>query len=83
MASHIDVVVFDEDELVGELGIAHQLSNLLQHSLSRFIQGMGLPGKHELHWALRIVHHGSEPLDVRKNKVSPLIGCKPSREPDG
>src|SRR5438270_12691255 len=83
MTADINVVVFDKYELVAELGVAHQLGNLLQHSLAGFVEGMSLPGKNELHRTIRIVHHRSQPLYVGEDQVGALIGGKPACESDG
>ena len=58
MATYIDVVVFDEDELVGELVVAHHLSDLLQDLLAGFVERVGFAGEDELHGALGVVNHG-------------------------
>src|SRR5947208_9708300 len=58
--SHIDVVVLYEDKLIREFRIAHQLGDLLQQSLARFVARMCFAGEHKLHGALGIIHHGSE-----------------------
>ena len=42
MAADVDVIVFDEDEFVGKLRVAHQLRNLLQDALARFVERMRL-----------------------------------------
>src|SRR5579872_595309 len=57
MPADIDVVVLDKDKFLAELGIAHQLRNLLQHALARLIERMRLTGKHELDGTVGIVHH--------------------------
>ena len=83
MAADVDVVVLNEDELVAERGIAHQLGDLLQNALARLIEGMGLAGKYELNRTIGIVDHGGEPLHVAKNQIRALVGCKPASETDG
>ena len=82
MAADVDVVVFDEDELVGELRIAHQFGNLLQHSLAGLIVRMSLAGKNKLHRAFGIVHHRRQTLDVRQNQISSLVCRKAAGKSD-
>src|SRR6202035_4610627 len=67
MTPDVDVVVFYKDEFVGKLWVAHQLSNLLEHPLARFVARVRLAGEHELNRALRVVHHGGQLLDVCQN----------------
>src|SRR5690348_7579209 len=83
MAADVDVVVFDENELVGELGIAHELRDLLKHTLAWFIQGMSFPGKHELYRLLRVVDHRSQKFDIADNEVGALISSEAAREANG
>src|ERR1035438_7637010 len=51
VTADVNVVILDEDEPVGENGIVHQLGDLLQDFLSRFVVGVGFAGKDELHRA--------------------------------
>ena len=83
MAADVDVVVLDEDELVGELGVAHHLGDLLQHTLAGLVVRVGLAGKEELHRTLGVVDHGGEPLDVGEQQVGALVGGKAAGEADG
>ncbi len=83
MTSHIDVIVLHKHKLVAELRIPHQFCNLLQHTLSGLVERMSLAGKHELHGAIRIIHHGSQALDVGQDQIRPLICGKTTRKSDG
>ena len=83
VAADVDVVVLDEDELVGEVGVAHHLGDLLQHALAGLVVRMGLAGKEELHGALGIVDHGGQPLDVGQQQVGALVGGEAAGEADG
>src|SRR5258706_12442527 len=56
-APYVDVVVFYKDEFVGELRIAHQFRDLLQHALPRLISRMRLSGEHKLDGTIGIVDH--------------------------
>ena len=64
MPSHIDVVVFDKDKLVGEARIAHQLRDLAQHVLAWPVVRMSLSGKHKLDRTFWIVHHRSQQFQM-------------------
>src|SRR6185369_4721648 len=83
VTSHIDVVVLDEYDFVGELWVPHQLSNLLQHAFAWFIARMCLSGKDKLHRILGIVHHRCQSFDVSENQVCALIGCEATGKTDG
>ena len=83
VAAYVDVVVLDEDELVGELAVAHHLGDLLEDLLARLVEGMGFAGEDELHWALGVVDHGRESLDVGKEEVGALVSGKAAGEADG
>ena len=75
--------IFHEDELVGELGVAHELGDLLEDLLAGLVEGMGFAGEDELHWALGVVDHGRESLDVGKEEVGALVSGKAAGEADG
>src|SRR6185437_771415 len=66
-AAYIDVVVFDEDEFVGELLIAHERGDLLQDALAGFVVGMRLAGKDKLHGTLGVIDHQGKFFDVPQN----------------
>src|ERR1700691_1875823 len=83
MASHVDVVVFDENELVRELWVAHHQRDFLQHPLAGIITGMRLTGEHELYGPLGIIDHGGEFLPVAQEQISALVGGEAARETDG
>ena len=83
MAAHVDVVIFDKNDFVGKLRIAHQLGNLLQHALTRLVERMRLPGKYKLHRTFRIVDQTRHFFDVGQNQVGALVGRKPARKTDG
>ena len=57
MAAYVDVIVLDEDEFVGELAVAHHLSDLLEDLLAGLVEGVGFAGEDELHGALGVVDH--------------------------
>ncbi len=82
MASHVDVVVLDENEFVGEPRIAHHFGNLLQHPLAGLVARMRLARKHELHRPCRVVDDLSEPLDIRQNQVRSFVRGETPREAD-
>ncbi len=83
MTSDIDVIVFDKDEFVGELLVAHQFRDLLQHSLARIVARVRLPGENKLHGAFRVVHHQGDFFDVGEDQIGSLVGGKAPRESDG
>src|SRR3984885_8154351 len=83
MAANVDVIVFDKDKFFGELWIAHQLRDLLQDALARFVQRMRLARKHELHRPFRIVDQGGQLFDVRQNQVGALISGESPRKTYG
>src|SRR5215471_1616236 len=76
------VIVFDEQDLAGKRGVAHQLSDLLQDSFARIIVGMGLAGKNELDRRLRIVDERVDHRNVLQNQIGALVSCKPASKPD-
>ncbi len=82
IAADVDVVIFDEDEAVAELAVAHQLRDLLQDSLAGFVERVGLAGEDELHRTLRVVHHRSELFDIGENQIRALVGGESPRESD-
>src|SRR5208282_4984757 len=82
-AANVDVVVLDEYKLFRELGVAHQLRNLLQDLLAGLVVRMGFSGKYKLHRTLGVVDHQRQPLNVRQNEVGALVGCEATRESDG
>ncbi len=51
MTAYVDVVVLDEDELVGELGVAHHLGDLLEDELAGLVERVGFAGEDELNGA--------------------------------
>src|SRR5258708_23772459 len=55
VAPDVDVIVLDEHEFVAELGIAHQLGNLLQNALAGLVEGLSLALKYEFHLPPRIM----------------------------
>src|SRR4029077_14334617 len=73
VAPDVDVVVLDENELVGETRAAHQLRDLLQHALARLIVRMRLPREYKLYRALGIVHHRRQVFYVRQNEIGSLV----------
>src|SRR6185437_661389 len=83
VASDVDVVVLDEDELGGELGVSHAFGDLLEHALAGFVVRVGLAGEEELHGTLGVVDHSGEALHVREEQVGALVGGEASREADG
>src|SRR5208337_2292554 len=83
MATNVDVVIFDEDEFVGKFRIAHQLGNLLQNALARFVERVCLAGKHELHRAFRVIDHAGDFFDVGQNQIGALVGGKAAGKTDG
>ena len=83
VAADVDVVVLDEDELVGEVGVAHHLGDLLEDALAGLVMRMGLAGEEELHRALGVVDHGGEALDVVEQQVGALVGGEAAGEADG
>ena len=82
VTADVDVVVFDEHELVGETARAHHFGDLLQHAFAGLVARMGFAGKDELHRAFRIVDHRGEPLEILQNQIGALIGGKTAREAD-
>ena len=82
VASDINVVVFDKYKFVGELFVAHQLRDLLQHSLARIVARVRLSGEHKLHRPLRIVHHQGDFFDVGQDQVSALVSSEAPCESD-
>ena len=82
VAAYVDVVVLDEDELVGELAVAHHLGDLLQDLFAGLVEGMGFAGEDELHWALGVVDHGGETLDVGEEEVGAFVGGEATGEAD-
>ena len=82
VAAHVDVVIFDEDEAIPELAVAHQLRDLLQNSFAGLVERMGFAGEDELHGTLRIVHHGGELLDIGEDQVGALVRGESPRKSD-
>ena len=82
MTSYVDVVIFDEHELIGKLAVMHQLGNLLQHPLARLVAGMRLAGEYELYGSLGIIDHGRQIFDVCQKQVRPLVSGKATRKSD-
>src|ERR1700683_4922868 len=80
VAPDVDVVILDEDKFVGELRIAHQVGDLLQHFLAGFVQRVRLAGKNKLHRTFWIVDHRSQPLNVFKDQIGTLISGKAPRK---
>src|SRR5712664_544178 len=83
MAANIDVIVLDENKLVAELPVAHQLRDLLKDAFSGLVMRMRLAGKHKLHRAFRVVHHGRQSFEIAQNQISPLVSRKAAREANG
>src|ERR1700691_3881012 len=83
MTPHVDVIVLDENELIGELPIAHQFSDLLQNSFARLVVRMRFAGKDELHWPLGVVHHRGQVLDIGENQVCSLVSGEAAGKSDG
>src|SRR5207244_2351204 len=55
MAADVDVIVLNEDELGGELGVAHALGDLLKDTLAGLVVWMGFAGEEELHGTLGVI----------------------------
>src|SRR5882762_4402949 len=83
MPADVDVIVFDEDEFVSKLWVAHQLRNLLQDALARFVERMRLSGKHELHRTFRVIDHARYLFDVGQKKIGAFVGSKAARKTNG
>ncbi len=83
VAADVDVVVLDEEELVGKVGVAHHFGDLLQDTLSGFVVRMGLAGEEELHGALGVVDHGGKALHVLEQQIGALVGGESAGEADG
>ena len=65
--AHVNVVIFYKYELVRKFQVTHQLGDLLQHTLARFVAWMCLARENELHRALGVIHHGGQFFNVRQN----------------
>ena len=83
MTANVDVVVFDEDKFFRKLPIAHQLSDLLQHPFTRFVEGMRLSGENKLHRPFRIIDHARNFFNVPQNQIGALVSGKTPREANG
>jgi len=60
MPADVDVVVFDEDELIEELVCRASIGNLLENLLAGLIARVRLAGEDKLDRAAGIVHHGCQ-----------------------
>src|SRR3954469_20791380 len=83
MSPHVNVIVFDENKLLAELGIPHHLGYLLQDSLAGRVPRVGFARIDKLYGAFCIVDHRGEPFEVSKDEVGSLVSCEPAREADG
>ena len=82
MTTDVDVVVFDEDELVGKLRVTHHLCDLLQHPLARVVARMCFAGEDELHRTLRVVDHGRKHFNISQNQISSFVCGKAAGKSD-
>src|SRR3954447_23091333 len=83
MSPYVNVIVFDENKLLAELGIPHHLGYLLQDSLAGLVPRVGFARVDKLHRTLCIVDHRGEPFEVSKDQVGSLVSCEPAREAHG
>src|SRR5262249_15302202 len=83
VASDVDVIVLDENHFVREARIPHQLRDLLEDSLARFVLRVRLSSEYELDRPFRIIDHGCQLFDISQNEIRSLVRCEPACEPDG
>ena len=83
LARHLHVVVFQEDHVFPEVGIARELHDLADVALARLVLGMGLAGDDDLHRHVLVQQNALEPLDVAEQQRGALVGGEAAREPDG
>ena len=83
LAGHLHVVVFEEDDVLPEVGIAGILDDLADQRLAGRILGMGFAGDNDLHGPLRIAEDLLQPLDVAKDQGGALVGGEAAGESDG
>src|ERR1022692_609558 len=82
-ARDFHIVVFHEDYVLPEFGIARELDHLADVGLARLIFGMRLAGDYDLHRHVGIQQDALEALDVAEEQGGALIGGKAAGEADG
>src|SRR6185437_363207 len=83
MASHVDVVILNENEFAREARIAPQFGDLLQHSLAGLVARMRFAREHELDGTRRILDDRSKPLDICQDQIRSFVSDETPRESDG
>src|ERR1017187_9729286 len=82
-AGDLHVVVFHEDDVLPEIGIARELHHLADVGLARLIFGMGLASDHDLHRHIGVQQDALQALDVAEEQGGALVGGKAACEADG
>src|ERR1019366_1205333 len=73
-AGDLHVVVFHEDDVLPEIGIARKLHHLAYVGFARLIFGMGFAGDHDLHRHIGIQQDFLQALDVAEEQGGALVG---------
>ncbi len=82
-ARDFHVVVFDEDDVLPEVGIARELHDLADEGFARLIFRMRLAGDDDLHRALAIAENFLQALHIAEQQRGAFIGGEAAREADG
>ena len=83
MASHVDVVVLDENHARAQVRKQASLIDRAQKLLARLVVRVRLAGKDELHRTLGIEQEAAQAIHVGEQQIPPLVGGKPARKTDG
>src|SRR5579859_4543702 len=80
VASHVDIIVLQEDNFSSQLVAARGPINLLNQRLARFVGGMCLAREDNLDWTRRIVQQAAQAVDVAEEQSCAFIGGKAACE---
>src|SRR5688500_14623992 len=75
IAGHIDIILFQEDNLSLEARMVSRPVDLLYKLLARLVLRVRLPRENDLHRALRIVDDSAQSVGVGKEQGGPLVSC--------
>ena len=75
VASHTDIIIFQEDDFAAKCITARDTIHLLDQSLPRLVSRMCLAGKNDLYRPLWIVQNSTYTFNVAENERCPFVGC--------
>ena len=82
-AADVGVVILDEHDAVGEVGVACVLVNFLNDPLAALVLRVRLARENELHGPLGVVEQLEQPLRLAEKQAAALVRGEAAREADG